>query len=93
MKNIYVTSLLIGVLLGAAIVLFLSGAAATPGEGRPLANRKTWEYKVVPASGFREELGNAINSGIADGWEFVSASGISNENYGFVVLKREKNSR
>ena len=63
---------------------YLSIAAATN------RGRTVWEYKVVTGNVFREQLGKAINNGVADGWEFVSASGPNNENWGIAVLKREK---
>jgi hypothetical protein len=81
MKNIDIKSVLIGALLGVAITL--SVAAAT-------GNRTDWEYKVVTASAFQDELGKAINSSVSEGWDFVLASGPNNGNWGMAVLRREK---
>jgi hypothetical protein len=81
MKKFDIKSALVGALL--AVVITLSVAAAT-------GSRTAWEYKVVTSSVFGDELGKAINSSIAEGWEFVSASGPNNENWGFAVLRREK---
>ncbi len=70
-----------GGLLGVAITL--SVAAAT-------GNRTVWEYKVVTARAFQDELGKAINGSVAEGWDFVSASGPNSGNWGLAVLRREK---
>jgi hypothetical protein len=76
-------SLLLGALLGAAAVAGI--AAATEND-----RRTAWEYRVVTGRGFADELGKAINSAVADGWEFVSASGPNNENWGLAVLRRPR---
>jgi hypothetical protein len=66
MNQFDIKSALIGALL--AVVIALSVAAAT-------GNRSSWEYKVITAKGHQDELSKTINNGIAEGWEFVSASG------------------
>ena len=81
MKHIDIKSALIGALLAVAITLSVAAAAA---------NRTAWEYKVVTGKGFQNELEKAINASVADGWDFVSASGPNNENWGIAVLKRER---
>jgi hypothetical protein len=81
MKHIDIKSALIGALL--AITLTLSVAAAA-------ANRTVWEYKVITGKGFLNELEKAINASVVEGWDFVSASGPNNENWGIAVLRREK---
>ena len=83
MRTINIRSLLIGASLGAFIILSVAAATGT-------GSRNVWEYKVVTASVFQDELGKAINSSVADGWDFVSASGPNDGNWGFAVLKREK---
>ncbi len=83
MTKIDFKSLLLGLILGAGIVALVAGS--TPPEKRP-----AWEYKVVVGSTYREELGNAINSSVAEGWEFVSASGPNSESSGFALLRRAK---
>ena len=83
MKTIDMRSLLAGTLLGASIILTIASATS-------IGSRVVWEYKVVSASVFQDELGKAINSSVADGWAFVSASGPNEGNWGFAVLKREK---
>jgi hypothetical protein len=83
MKTIDIKNLVIGALLGASIILSVAAATGT-------GSRIVWEYKVVTASVFQDELGKAINSSVADGWDFVSASGPNDGNWGFAVLKREK---
>jgi hypothetical protein len=83
MKVIDTKSLLIGALLGAAIVFSLA-AATGAGTGT------VWEYRVVPGNVFQDALGNAINSSVAEGWDFVSASGPNNNDCGFALLKRKK---
>lgn len=81
MKKFDIKSALVGALL--AVVVTFSVAAAT-------GSRTAWDYKVVTGRVFQDELGKAINSSVADGWEFVSASGPNNENWGFAVLRKEK---
>lgn len=81
MKRFDMKSALIGALL--AVTITLSLAAAT-------GNRTAWEYKVVTGSGFHNGLEKSINAGVAEGWDFVSASGPNNENWGIAVLRREK---
>ena len=81
-KKVDIKSVLIGAFLG-AVIIFSIAAATNRG-------RTVWEYKVVTGNVFQEQLGKAINNGVADGWEFVSASGPNNENWGIAVLKREK---
>src|SRR5262245_14717403 len=81
MNQFDIKSALIGALL--AVVIALSVAAAA-------GNRSSWEYKVITGKGYQDELSNAINNSVAAGWEFVSASGPNNENWGLAVLRRER---
>ena len=81
MKKLDVKSALVGALL--AVVITLSVAAAAGG-------RSTWEYKVVTAKAFHDELTKLINISVNDGWEFVSATGPNDENWGMAVLRRER---
>lgn len=84
MKNrIEIKSLLLGALLGAVTVLSI--AAATGNATPPV-----YEYRVVTTSAFQDELGKIINTSVAEGWEFVSASGPNDQNWGMAVLRREK---
>jgi len=83
MKKVEIKSLLIGAVL-AVVIMF--AVATTTGTG----NKTVWEYKVVTESAFKDELGKAINSSIGEGWDFVSASGPNNGNWGMAVLRREK---
>jgi hypothetical protein len=83
MKKVEIKSLLIGAVL-AVVIMF--AVAATPRRGY----KTVWEYKVVTESAFKDELGKAINSSVGEGWDFVSASGPNNENWGMAVLRREK---
>jgi len=85
MKNgIHFRSLVLGAMLGAAIVLSVA-AAADP------AARNQWEYKTIEGRVFGNEptrLDEAINTHVADGWELVSAHPLA-DHFGFVVLRRE----
>lgn len=81
MNKFDIKSALFGALL--ATVITLSVAAAT-------GSRPAWEYKVVTDKGFQDGLTKAINSNIAEGLEFVSASGPNNENWGIAVLRRDR---
>ena len=81
MKKLDFKSVLLGALLAFGITL---SVAATTGS------HPAWEYKVVTGKGFGDELANAINSSVGEGWEFVSVSGPNNENWGLAVLRREK---
>jgi uncharacterized membrane protein YqgA involved in biofilm formation len=83
-RRIDIKSLLLGALVGASIVL--SVAATTTSR-----NRAIWEYKLVQGAvwGNDATLDNGINSQVAQGWDFVSASH-STEHYGFAVMRREK---
>ncbi len=84
MKNrIEIKSLLLGALLGAVAVLSI--AAATGNEGRIV-----YEYRVVTTSAFQDELGKIINTSVAEGWDFISATGPNNDNWGMAVLRRPK---
>jgi hypothetical protein len=73
-------------LLGAAVTLAIvvaMGAASPSDEGKP------WEYKII--SGDVLALEHRLDSRIAEqqkeGWEFVSASGLGQQN-GIAVLRR-----
>jgi hypothetical protein len=83
-RRIDVKSLLLGLLVGASIMLSVA-AATTSG------NRTNWEYKLVQGKVLGNEgtLENAVNSHTAQGWDFVSASP-STDQYGFAVMRREK---
>ena len=81
-KKIDIRSLVLGALLGMAIVF--SVAAANE-------ERTVWEYKVVAGTvlGTEGPLDSVINRTVNEGWQFVSASH-STERYGFAVMRREK---
>ena len=88
-KKLDMKSLTIGVLVGTFICV--SVAATTGPRGRT-----TWEYKTVEnyAGSQRDTDGSYfgldvdINASVAEGWDFVSASG-SSSGRGFAVLKRK----
>lgn len=84
MKNgIHFKSLVLGATLGAAIVF--SVAAADPAA--------PWDYKTFDGAVFgtsSSRLDEAINQQVAEGWEFVSASHVT-EHWGFAVLRRKGN--
>jgi hypothetical protein len=86
-SKIDLKSLVIGTLLGIAVI-FCAGAAAE--------RRSDWEYKVITGyvlggrpAGDERTLEKQINSNLAEGWQFVSASGVG-EISGFAVLRKEK---
>jgi hypothetical protein len=81
MKKFDIKSALIGALL--AVVITLSVAAVTDG---PRAS----EYKVITGKVFQDQLTKAINTSVAEGWEFVSASGPNDELWGLAVLRRAR---
>lgn len=82
-KPIDLKSLVLGAMLGAAIVF---SVAATTNSGA-----RVWEYKVVPGDVFpgQDQLDKAINATVTNGWDFVSASHL-NEHWAFAVMRREK---
>jgi hypothetical protein len=81
-KDINVKSLALGAVLGIAVCLSVAAAAN--------ANAPTnWEYRLISARVFQNELQNGINGAVSEGWEFVSASPYVDQ-YGFAVLRREK---
>ncbi len=75
-------SLTLGAVLGTIVCLCVAAAANV---GSPTV----WEYRLIPARVFQNELQNGINGAVAEGWEFVSASQYVDQ-YGFAVLRREK---
>lgn len=81
-KKIDIKSMVLGALLGMAIVVSIAAANDS---------RTVWEYKVLTGTVFGTEglLDNVINRSVSEGWEFVSASH-SIERYGFAVMRREK---
>ena len=81
-KKIEPKSLIIGAFLGAVIVFSIAAAAK--------GSRPVLEFKVISANVFQDELGKQINSVVAEGWDFVSASGPNDQNWAIAVLKREK---
>jgi hypothetical protein len=87
-KNNQLKSLLVGIVIGAGAVLCIGAADVE----RPAANA-TWEYRVV--SGFtynvpgRAVLEQLINARVAEGWEFVSASGTGLDS-GLAILKKQR---
>ncbi len=82
--KIDIKSFVLGAVLAAVIVFAV--AAATPS-----GSRTVWEYKTVAGKVFRGEqnLDDAINATIAQGWEFMSASHATDQ-WGFAVMRREK---
>jgi hypothetical protein len=83
-SKINIKSLVLGALLGIAIVLSIGAAADS---------RTAWEYRVVVGKVFGAErddgLDAAVNKAVSERWEFVSANH-STERYGFAVMRREK---
>jgi len=80
--KIDIKSLVLGALL--AIVIFVSVGAAPDGPS-------AWEYKVVTGRVYGgEKLETVINNHVAQGWQFISASGVGDSS-GFAVMRREKN--
>jgi len=80
--KIDIKSLVLGALL--AIVIFVSVGAAIDGPA-------AWEYKVVTGRVFGgDKLETVINNHVAQGWQFVSASGVGDSS-AFAVMRREKN--
>ena len=82
--KIDIKSLVLGALL--AIAIFVSVGAAPDGPS-------AWEYKVVTGRVWEKadnKLENVINNHVAQGWQFVSASGVGDSS-GFAVMRREKN--
>ena len=82
MKMFDIRSALVGALL--AVVMVFSVAAATGAS-----TRTVWQYKVVSGPVAGSHFEEAINSKVAEGWEFVSADGTGADGC-FAVLKREK---
>jgi hypothetical protein len=80
--KIDIKSMVLGALLGMAIVLSVAAANES---------RTVWEYKVVAGTvlGTEGPLDTVINKSVNEGWQFVSASH-STERYGFAVMRREK---
>ncbi len=81
-RKIELKSLFLGALLGMAIVFSL--AAVNDGS-------TTWEYKVVTGTVFVKEgkLEDEINRYVAEGWQFVTASGAGDRSC-FAVMRRER---
>jgi len=80
--KIDIKSLVLGALL--AIVIFVSVGAAPDGPS-------AWEYKVVTGRVYGgEKLETVINNYVAQGWHFISASGVGDSS-GFAVMRRERN--
>ena len=81
--KIDIKSLVLGALL--AIVIFVSVGAAPDGPS-------AWEYKVVTGRvyGGGDKLETVINNHVAQGWHFISASGVGDSS-GFAVMRRERN--
>jgi hypothetical protein len=77
-SKIDIKSLVLGAVLGIAI-LFSVGAAADRQAG--------WEYKVLISDA--NGLQSRINNSVAEGWQFVSASGIG-ERSAFAIFRKEK---
>ena len=83
--KIDIKSLVLGALL--AIAIFVSVGAASDGPS-------AWEYKVVTGRvyGGTAPLETVINNHVAQGWQFISASGVGDRS-GLAVLRREKADR
>ena len=80
--KIDIKSLVLGAVL--AIAIFVSVGAAPDGPS-------AWEYKVVTGRVYGgDKLETVINNHVAQGWQFVSASGVGDSS-GFAVMRREKN--
>lgn len=82
-QRIDIKSLVLGTFISAGIML---SVAATTNSTRP-----TWEYRILQGKVMGNEiaLDQAINTAVADGWEFVSATS-SVEQWAFAVMRREK---
>ena len=78
-----IKSSVLGAFLG-VIIVFSLGAAT--GGGKPAS----WDYRIVPGKVFQGELEKGINTAVAEGWEFVSVSDMSTEQWAFAVMRREK---
>ena len=81
--KIDIKSSVLGAFLG-AIIVFSLGAAT--GGGKPAS----WDYRIVPGKVFQGELEKGINTAVTEGWEFVSVSDMSTEQWAFAVMRREK---
>ena len=78
-------SAVLGVIAGVSVV-FLLGAVSV--RGKTVA----WKYKIVSSPIHGGRLENDINSSVADGWDFVTVSDMSLQQYAFAVLRRAKQS-
>jgi len=81
--KIDIKSTVLGAFLGAIIAFSLG---ATTGGGKSAS----WEYKIVPGKVFQGELEKVVNTAATEGWEFVSVSDMSTEQWAFAVMRREK---
>ncbi len=83
--RISIQSLLIGVLLGAGLVLTVAAAAAGA------AKKPAWEYRIVsgPLQAGPESLESKINMTVMKGYEFVAVGG-EGPGSGFAVVRHEK---
>jgi hypothetical protein len=89
-KKIDIKSMLLGALLATGIVISI--AAAEDG-------RTVWEYRIIKGTVLGGQgpqdtgnLDNRITSHVAQGWQFVTASGVGDAS-GFAVMRREKSER
>jgi hypothetical protein len=81
-KFIDIKSLVLGALLGIAVVISIA-AAPERGPG--------WEYKVVTGAiwGNEPKLDAVINNHVGQGWQFVATSGVG-ERHGYAVMRRDR---
>ena len=76
-------SVVLGIIAGIS-VMFLLGSAS------PKEETISWKYKIVSGSINGERLENKINSSVAEGWEFVTVSDMSLQEYAFAVLRQAR---
>lgn len=76
-------SAVLGIIAGIS-VMFLLGAVS------PGAKTTSWKYKIVSGPVHGDRLENDINSSVAEGWEFVTVSDMSLQQYAFAVLRQAR---
>jgi len=86
-KKIDIKSMVLGALLATAIVISI----AAVDDGRTVWEYTTIKGAVLGGQGVQDtgRLDNRINAHVAQGWQFVTASGVGDSS-GFAVMRREK---
>lgn len=82
-SKIDIKSALLGIIVGISVMSALG--AASPGR-KPTS----WEYRIVSGPIPDGRLQNDINSCVAEGWEFVTVSDMSLQQYAFAVLRQAR---